>query len=335
MRWQRLPTKSHKLRIERNFMKPPGLIGSIALLISCVVYGTEVRLIDQVAIQAPSITLGEIAIIDSNDRELRGQLAQLVVGQAPALGKKRIITAMKIRSVIAGTELSMPTIKGIRSSVQTESRALSSEELKTKMTKWITDKVDPNKEVEVHFLHGTKKWAIPAGRGITISVESGRQKLAGSATLTLKALAGEQLLATRRVRINIKIFQETPVLLRPLKRGSTVTSDDLELRRTEVTTLRGMEIAHISDVVGLVTKRQLPMGHIATINDFDQKILIERGSLNRIMVVNGPVRMNLVGAKALQGGKKGEYALFSNPANQHETLRAKVIRPGLALLKIR
>ncbi len=296
--------------------------------------GIEVRLVDQVAVRAPTITLGEIAVIDTHDLTLRDQLKDLELGPVPALGRNRVISAFKIRSALSKANLSHVKLFGLQTSIYTEAEKLSSEVIKATVNQWITTQVGPSKEAEVDFLQGAKEWAIPAGGNHQIDIEAGRQKLAGAVTLTLTVRSDDKVLATRRVRAKIALHQETAVIVRPVLRGQPVEAGQIEMRRAEVTDATGMEIAHLEDIMGMVATRNLPVGHVASAKDFDQPTLIERGSLNRILVINGAVQMAITGAEALQSGKKGDTVLFSNPVNGRETLKARVERPGLAIMKM-
>ena len=311
-----------------------------ALLIGCVIPNVgsaevEVRLIDRVAVRAPDITLGEIAIVEGIDSELCEQLRKLSLGITPRTGQSRIVSAYTIRSLLQKHQVTEPIIHGLQSSVTTETKDWAQSDLQQLVKGWILSEVDSDKEVDIDFLQFPAKWKIPAGNDVMIHIDAGRAKLQGPVTLTLRAQTGDTVHATKRVRVKLSLYVDAPVLIRPVRRGEKLAATDIEIRRTEVTKATGMEIAHPDAAIGLVAKRDLRIGSMPSIKDFDQPVVIERGTQNRIVVVNGSVKLSVTGAIALRDGRKGDLVPFKNPMNARETLSARVIRPGLALMRIR
>jgi len=166
------------------------------------------------------------------------------------------------------------------------------------------------------------------------SLDCGGRKPAGSLVVTLRATVGEQILATTRAKVVVRLFRDHIVLVRPLSRKDILTPQHVERRRVDITDLSGMEIADEQQVIGLAAKRELPIGTLISIRDFDQPVVVERGSLNRIIVINNEVKVNIAGAQALQPGKVGDTILFSNPINGQEPLRARIIKAGLAVIEL-
>jgi flagella basal body P-ring formation protein FlgA len=315
-------------------MKKQHLITFFGLLLSGTLQANELRLVDQVSVRAPTITLGEIAVIEIDDPALHKQVSNLVVGKTPSIGKSRNVSAYNIRSALARAGVSDMEIFGSSSKVRTETETISGETLTTRIREWIDEHIDSTKEIKIQFLRGSKRWEIPAGNNTELSIEANQHKLAGATTFTVTAVSDDQLLATRRVRSKITLFQESAVMVRPVRRGLPIGLEDIELRRIEVTKSTGMEVAHLESVIGLIAKRNLPVGRAVTSGDYERPVIIKRGSNNRILVVNGEVRMTLTGAEALGNGKKGEVVLFNHPVAGGGTLRAQVVKRGLAVMKM-
>ena len=82
-------------------------------------------------------------------------------------------------------------------------------------------------------------------------------------------------------------------------------------------------------------RRSIKQGAVLTAKDLTPRTLVERGSFNRIIILNGKVKMVVSGAQALENGREGEFILFTNPLNKYDRLKAKVMRSGLAMIKLK
>lgn len=296
--------------------------------------GATVTLIDTIAVEAPHIHLGSIATVETGDAALTKRLSSLVVGEAPSLNQSRLISAYKIRALLKRQGFSEVEVRGHQSIVNTLSREISREELKQVINEWVQKQNSADQEIEIQFISLPKVWKIPAGKGCEISLSKHSRHLAGNCSLTMQALCGGRSYATARARLDLEVYQEALVMVRPLKKGEKLTASHVEKRRSPVTNSTGMEIVHIESMLDMEAKRDLAVGHQPNIRDFNKPITIGLGSHNRIIVINGNLNLRLDGAIALEDGREGENILFRNPMNKREPLRAQVVRPGLAVIHI-
>lgn len=295
----------------------------------------DVRLVDTIVIRAPNVTLGEIASIETDDDLLKKRLINLVVGEAPRVGGSKIVSSFKIKGILNREGLRGVNVYGVQSTVSIETRMMEKDELREIIREWVLTKANKEKEIEVEFLRLPRRWEVPEGKEIEYFVHSSKKnQLGGKFSLTVRALVGDYIMSSAHARINVAHFSNVPVVVRPLKRGEVLLEDHVAIHRSDVTSSDGMVVKKVEDVLGMVAKRDLPMGKVLSVKDFEMPMLIERGSLNRLLVVNGSIRMSIAGAKALQNGKKGESILFSNPLNEKETLKCRVMEAGLAMINL-
>ncbi|MFT4552147.1 MAG: flagella basal body P-ring formation protein FlgA [Chlamydiales bacterium] len=295
----------------------------------------DVRLVDAIVVRAPNVTLGEIASIETEDDLLKKRLINLVVGEAPRVGASKIVSSYKIKGILSRGGLRGVNVHGVQSTVSIETRMMEKDELKKIIRDWVLTKAKKGKQTEVEFLLLPRRWEVPEGEEIEYVVHSSKKKqLGGKQSLTVRAVVGDYIMSSAHARINIAHFSHVPVVIRPLKRGQVLLEDHVIIRRSDVTFSDGMIVGNVEAFVGMIAKRDLPMGKILSVNDFEMPLLIERGSLNRLLVVNGTIRMSIAGAKALQSGKKGESILFSNPLNEKEVLKCRVMEAGLAMINL-
>ncbi len=294
----------------------------------------EVRLIDAVSVKAPSVTLGQIASITTNNEALRARLNALTIMPVPNLSAPGVVSAYKVKSLLEREGLGNSTIVyGTQSLVTTECREVNAIELRDLITIWVKANSSKDVDSEISFDYIPKKWKVPSDH-VEIDISNGRGPLRGPVTFSIRALVADKVMATTQVRGSIAIFKEVVTLNHSLQKGEKLSAASLKVQRAEVTKLGGMEVASSEDVVGMVAKKNLPQGQIIIKADFDQPTLIEKGALSRIIIENGDLKMSIVGAQALQNGKKGDVIPFVNPLNSKDTLHAQVVEVGVAVIRL-
>jgi flagella basal body P-ring formation protein FlgA len=295
----------------------------------------DIRLVDSIAVRVPNVTLGEIASIETENNLLKMRLINLVVGEPPRVSGSKIISSFKIKSILTREGIRNVDVHGIQSTVVTETRFMEKDELKKIIQKWVLSKSEENNEADIDFLRLSRRWEVPKGKEVEFIVHSRKASHSGGKlALTVRAVVGDFIMASTHVRIDLKYFSNAPVLIRPLLRGEKLLEEYVEIHRSDVTSLDSMIVGNAENVFGMIAKKDLPLGKILSLKDFEMPVLIERGSMNRLLVVNGIIKMSIAGAKALQSGKKGELILFSNPLNGKETLKGRVMRTGLAMINL-
>jgi len=298
-------------------------------------HAAEVRLIDTIAVQAPHVALGEIATIEAENPLLKQQLIDLIITSAPSISNPKVISALKIRSSLekAGFPDDIKVI-GTQTLASLETRTVTDSEVIAILEEWVNKSIEDDTKSEIDYLRLPPRWKVPAGDGVRITIDSSRAKTEGTIVVTLRAVINDQVLATTHAKMHVSKFRNHAVLIRPLKRNEIITADHVEMRCVDITGLRGMEVASPKDVFGLAAKHNIGIGTVISVKDFEKPIVIERGSLNRIVVINNAIKVNISGAQALQSGKVGETILFANPMNRQEPLRARIVRAGLAVIEL-
>lgn len=295
----------------------------------------HVHLIDFITVKAPQITLGKIASIETKDSQLEEKLTQLVIDDVPIVGLSRIISSYKVKSILSSEDIEDVQVHGVQSSVYTESRELPSESIKDIVENWVAKQVGKDVDVEIKFIKLPRKWHVPTAKDMEYRISSRGRRMAGLINLRIQSVVGEKVLSTGHVKVNLSLFKEAVVLIRPLNKSEEITLDKIEIKRVDVSQLRGRELGNVDGILAMVAKRTLGVGTVLSKSDLEYPLKIQAGSLNRIVVVNGNIRMNLSGAKALQSGRKGDIILFANPLNEKEKIHAQVIDSGLARMVLR
>jgi flagella basal body P-ring formation protein FlgA len=294
-----------------------------------------VKLIDSIAVTAPSITLGEISEIESKNTELKESLEKIIIDRVPAIGLSKSISAYRVKQALEDKNIRGVEVLGIQSAVYTLSKKISKKELKDIISEWVDKNTAANIEAQINYARIPKGWKVPLGKGVKIHVNSRGRKAEGTLKLKIESRIGEAVLSQVNVKIVISKIGSALVATRPILSGEELSYKNLELRKVDVTKFNGMELSNLDMVRSKLSRRALPVGGVLRVQDIEEPVLVKSGSLNQIIVRNGKIKMRISGAKALQNGKKGDYILFSNPLNKNENLQAEVVKTGLAIMKLR
>ncbi len=294
----------------------------------------KIHLLDQAMVAPQEVTLGDLASIEG-DKAVVEQLRDMEIAQAPKVGQKGAISSYRLKSMLQDSGLQDVEVLGLQSTFITESRTLSPQELSAQASEWIQSLLPEGTEAALSFQGLNGSWEVPNSEETSIEFELLGNRLSSSVSLVAKAYVRGSLYARKNFRASVSLFRDVAVLSKPVKRKSLIRQEDVELRREDVTQLRGMEIASLQDVVGMVAKRSLPMNEVLTVRDLETPVLIEKGDLSQIFIRNGSVNMTIAGAEAMQDGKEGDLVRFKNPMNPKTTLQARVVRQGVAQIIIR
>ncbi len=142
---------------------------------------------------------------------------------------------------------------------------------------------------------------------------------------SVKAIVREdgQILESAQVRMKIRKFADVLVILENVHRSQSITAEQLELKRMEITNLRERPVTDLSKLDGLRAGRNLKRGRILTAGDLEVIPDIENGRDVSIVYTDGLCRISAEG-RSLQSGIAGEYIKVRNKASG-KVIMARVI----------
>lgn len=311
------------------------IICSFLILPAVALADCEIRLLESCRIKTPEITLGDISVVKVADSNLKERLQGLVLADSPNIGQKRVISSYRVRSLLSQEGLEDVKVLGLHSTVNLESRAVSQQEIQDILDAWIAQQASSGADLDVRFLSLADGWELPLFEGMEIRVRDGQNLRSGMNSVVICAELDGRVLSTERCRLRASLSQEVPILVRDIARGESISEQDLQMKRMDLGDLAPNSLKNVDEIAGLVAKRNLKSGKPVSAQQIDQPVIIPKGSLVRVLIQNGNIRMSLAGARALRDGKRGEMISLSNPMNQKGPITAKVVRPGLALVELK
>lgn len=314
------------------------LITFLMLLLGAPLQGEEikatVRLIERAYVTAPEISLGEIAHIETENAALHETLKNFPVDKAPRVGRKKMVSAYRLRGMLEEKGLTNVEVVGLQALAKTEEMEVPFSVIEKAIRDYAQTELPLNTEIKIDFPLLKDIWKAPLSEDIDFQV-SHRGPLGGRTNFKIEAKVMGETLSQHYVMAEVTLLREVAVLIRPVSKGDHLTGEDFEIRPSDVSKTSGMELASGKGILNMVAIRDLPIGTLLKADHFDKPVVVQKGAFNRLLIVNGSIRMQMAGVVALENGKEGEVIRFKNPFTEGEVLRAKVLGPGRAVLKLR
>lgn len=129
----------------------------------------------------------------------------------------------------------------------------------------------------------------------------------------------------------VKIFKDVVVITSDKKRGETITDDDIEISRVDVSELKDYYV-DISMLDGVQTNRIIRAGTVIGSRHIKTVPVISRGDRVRIMAQIGAVTVTAEGTARQDGGKGDEIRIYNEMTRttlKCRVLEAKTVTIGL------
>lgn len=117
------------------------------------------------------------------------------------------------------------------------------------------------------------------------------------------------------VPVRLSAHRQVLVTSRPLKRGATLTADDVQLASKDITTTRGAYLTDIDQLKGKVLKRTVPEGRVVTVDLLNEEEVIKRGQRVTLMVEQSGFVVHMTGT-ALSNGTINERIRVENDSSR-------------------
>jgi len=144
--------------------------------------------------------------------------------------------------------------------------------------------------------------------------------------------AGDELLGSRSVRVDVRVRRPVVVLTRALDRGDAVTPDAVRSETLWVEPAGSAMVGAVEDAVGAVARKRLDAGAILRAEALEPPIVVRRGELVTVHCVSGGVVVKAK-ARAARDGRAGERLELRMDGSK-KTFVARVVAPGRAVVNL-
>jgi len=134
----------------------------------------------------------------------------------------------------------------------------------------------------------------------------------------------------RKFWLNVRIDRKVKVVVAktPIPRGTLIKGSMVELSQVPSLKARGA-LSNLKEVVGKVLKRDILPGEVIRERDLAPNFLVKKGQPVRVIYVNGPIHIELLGV-SLENGAAGNIIKVKN-LSTGKVLRCKVLENGSVL----
>ena len=252
------------------------------------------------------------------------------VGPAPAPGETVTYKANLLASIARGNALDWrPRSSREQVHIHRPGRRIPVALIKERLAFHLRDQVGGG-GVDIN-LFGAPQMFVDPSLPADINVEDVTTAPGGrfNASLALPTLSG----ATRLVEITGRAHatRKLPVPARHLRRGETITANDVVWRQVRSRAGDHIMVSDLDDIVGLTPRRTLIAGKPIRRTDITPRMVIRKGDQIQVSLSTGSMTLTTRGI-ALQPGAVGETIRIRN-VNSRKIIEATVTKAGDAVIR--
>jgi len=288
---------------------------------------TTIRLLEKVEINAAMISLGAIAQIDGDDRQLIQSLKGVDIGKAPLPSRSRVIDIDYIRLRLKQNGFSLENFD-LQSSSPVEITRGHIEIDQQKIEKIVshylrTTVLRDNNIAQIKDLRVPERIILPRGQ-ITYQVMAPRNtKYLGKIPLAVHFNVDGEFQKKIWTSATIEMFVDVVVAARPLRKHMTITEDVIELRQMDLAHLPADVITDPQSVLGKRARSTISAKTVLRTDLIELPPLVKRGDIVVIVAESKGLRITALG-KAKRKGRLGERIPVEN-FDSKKILNAQVL----------
>ncbi len=283
---------------------------------------------EQVTIASDYVRIGDL--VDN-----AGPFATIPVFRAPDLGMVGTVQASRILAAVEAQGLRNVDTRAIAEvTVIRASRSLKPAEVEAAITAAIARQlgIEDAGRVQLSFDRDLRTMYLePAATGdvelahLSLDPRTGRFDIAFD-------LAGSNIARRGALRFTGGYAEmvDTVVPLRPLARGETLRPQDVAIERRPKPQLGGDAVVALKAVVGMATRRPLPVGQPIRLADLMKPEWVEKNAPVTLIYETGTLSVSIK-AKALESGTEGDLVAAQNLQTKR-TVHGIVQAPGRILI---
>ena len=313
------------------------LLLSLFLLTGMVSVGAAeqqalITILPAVEVEGEELVLGKLATIVAEPK-LREKISRISLGRAPRFGETAYLYRTNVvysldRSGLAGTyTLEMPA----KVALTRASQLVTAEQMLAAIEAFIGEQASPYWtawRVEPGRLHERR---VPRGE-LAYRLEGDTTTLKpGLNTFRLGIMVDGAVFTTVPVTVRLTIEAPVYVSTQQLNRYEDLTSDVVRREVRELTT--GNEWLGELTAERYRVTRDLPAGRVLFARDLEEKPLVTKGSIIRLILQSGSIQLELQAQAEADGWLNQEIIVTNLSSNRR--LTATVIGPGLVEVKLK
>jgi flagella basal body P-ring formation protein FlgA len=285
-------------------------------------------------IPGASITLGEIADINSNS-ELANALAGQTVASSPAAGQKIDLDTTSIiqklsRAVTTPTDIKW---RGARTvTVQRQGITISPQVVQEIINSYLAEKTRELPDASYTFTPKDPPlpFMVPGG-DLKWEVTPSNPGIIGSSRFSLIGRINNQVVKNFSVRGTLEALAPVAVAVSSLRRDDIITEAQIQMEPRDLSTLRA-PCLQLNQVIGKKVLRSIQAGSVIDLASIEFPPMVKKGELVKIIGQKNGLELTATGI-ARTDGKEGEIIKVKNTSSDKDIF-GRVTAPGLVEVQI-
>lgn len=277
----------------------------------------EVSLIDNVVLEAKTITFSDISTVTGDDVELVNRINNIEIGKTPWANSLRTINKDFLKMRLNASNVNVSDVSFTDTStvtVSVESTKVTGLEISQKAKKYLLSVLpvaDRETTIELARLPGDQ-W-IPSKRdkiNFYVSlVDSSKDR--GKIEVIVTASSNGMRYFKIPVHFNVRVFECVAITKRKLSRSQQLTKGNVFMARRETTKIRGLAFSDRKHLAGKTAAVSILPYTILTENMVETPPTIRRGSVVKLFIMSSGFEIVTKGL-AQQTGYAGEVIKVKN-----------------------
>jgi flagella basal body P-ring formation protein FlgA len=291
------------------------LVVMLLLAAPATAAGISVAINAESTVVGPLMTLGDLAVIDGDDKERVKVLAAAKLGNAPSPGHRVVLSGDILMTRLGGTGLDFsdvswqvpPTVV-----VTTAAQTVSGEQLAAAADEAIRRQLaasDPG-AVSVSLVGSPVDALVPLGRVDLKGDTTSGIRFNAPTTVVVAINVDGRPITSVSLKYNIKAYQQVVVAARNIAARETITTENIRLERREVGKISGY-LTDMDKVLGQTARLPITAGTPLSEGAVNKPIIVKRGAGVTIVAKSGEMVIT-AGGQALQDGREGEIIRVQN-----------------------
>ncbi len=282
-------------------------------------YNSEGRVVivgkKDVSITGEQILLGQVARIESPDKQTTAKLSKIIICKAPALGESKWIDAGLVRLRLKQNSIYQRIFRITFNEPVRVTRlylVLSPEKIRVKVRAFLKRALaalPANASVKVVQLPG--KIRIPKG-GVSLEVRKPKHvQLRGKFPLMVAVQVNGKTVKQLRVMAEVKLWARAVVTTRPLGKRQPITPDVVSLRKVNVTRCSRGFFTSLRQVMGMRSRSAFPVNSILNPTMLEVVPVVHRGDVVKMVAESRNLKITVPGI-CKEAGAPGQRIKVTN-----------------------
>ena len=310
--------------------------------------GADIALHKEVTISNPTVTIGIIADIQSEDKPFSQQLSKIEIERAPVVGYTRIFTVNDIKFRLRQHKIDLSEITFVgheHVAVSTKGIEITPEQLLNFASKYIQEHLLADKagvgEVSATSLYDRTSIEL-AAKPIKLTIPDGEVsfrvpakaniRLSQHTSIPIQVILDGKTYRTLILSLKIKLLKKVIVAAKAIPKDKHLSEADICMEERNIIPVLGSALVDKSDTYGKRAKRRIQQGAILTDELIETPPLIFRGDRVTILVESSHLKVATVGI-AKEDGYEGKIIRVQNISSK-KIITAKVINEKLVRVEL-